>query len=92
MDSTGRGTDPVEALERLGAELGARGYQAHLQAARGGTPSLAVSNPQAAMLSEKVMVQAGWFWWPWADRIAPTADVDQAANCVARVLRTDGKA
>ena len=32
------------------------------------------------------MAEAGWFWWPWADRIAPVTDVSTAADRVARVL------
>jgi hypothetical protein len=54
MDSTGPGAAAVEALERLGAELGARGYQTHLITAHDSEPWLAVRNPHAAMLSEKV--------------------------------------
>ena len=26
------------------------------------------------------MAQGGWFWWPWADRIAPAADAPAAAT------------
>ncbi len=32
------------------------------------------------------MADAEWFWWPWADRIAPAADVAAAADAIARVL------
>jgi hypothetical protein len=93
MDIADVGGEATGALERLGAELGARGYQAHLITAHtGAAPWLAVCNPQASMLSEKVMAQAGWFLWPWADRIAPTAEVDQAADRVAWVLRANGQA
>lgn len=88
MDSAGWGVDATGALERLAAALGTRGYQSHL-VTTDSAPWLAVRNPQAAMLSEKVTARADWFWWPWADRIAPTVEVDQAANRVARVLRTD---
>jgi len=38
------------------------------------------------MLAETVMAAAEWFWWPWADRIAPAADVAAAADAIARVL------
>jgi hypothetical protein len=85
--STGNpGPGPAAELERLAAALGARGYEAQLITPEGREPWLAVSNPQAPALSETVMAHAEWFWWPWADRIARTADVDAAAVTVARVL------
>jgi hypothetical protein len=78
---------PRGALERPGA----RGYETRVIAAHDSAPWLAVRNPQTARLSEKVMAQADWFWWPWADRIAPTAAAGQAANRVALVLRADSR-
>jgi hypothetical protein len=42
------------------------------------------------VMAEDIMAQAGWFWWPWADRIAPAADVPAAAARVATVLRVAG--
>jgi hypothetical protein len=78
----------VTALEKLAAELSARGFTARLITPGGRPPSLAISNPEAAALSETVMADAGWFWWPWADRIAGVADVLAAAEMIARVLAT----
>ena len=74
------------ALEKLAAELTARGYETRLIAPDGRPPWLAVINPAATMLAETVMADAEWFWWPWADRIAPAADVAAAADAIARVL------
>jgi GNAT superfamily N-acetyltransferase len=74
------------ALDNLAAELHVRGYQAHLIAPAGRPPSLAVTNPHAAVLAETVMADATSFWWPWADRIAAVADVAGAAEVIARVL------
>ena len=74
------------ALEKLAAELGTRGYEVSIIIAEGRRPILAVRNPAAPMLSETVLADAEWFWWPWADRIALTADVPAAAETVARVL------
>jgi hypothetical protein len=73
-------------LEKLAAELNARGYEARLTAPDGRPPWLAVINPAATMLEETVMAYAEWFWWPWADRIAPAADAATAADAIARVL------
>jgi hypothetical protein len=74
------------ALEKLAVELGARGFETRLLAPEGWRPSLAVRNLIAPMLSETVLAQADWFWWPWADRISPVADVPAAADRIARVL------
>jgi uncharacterized NAD-dependent epimerase/dehydratase family protein len=59
------------ALEKLAAELTARGYEARLIAPDGRPPWLAVITAAATML---------------ADRIAPAADVAAAAAAITRVL------
>jgi hypothetical protein len=69
MDVTRPAAMPEPRWERLGAELGARGYQPHLVTPGGAAPLPAVRNPPAAMPSEKVTAQAGWFWWPWLPQI-----------------------
>jgi hypothetical protein len=74
------------ALEKLAAELGARGFQARLLAPEGRVPSLSVINPQATALSENVVAGEGWLWWSWAERIAPVTDVSGAAAAISRVL------
>jgi hypothetical protein len=51
------------ALEKLAAELNARGYEARLAVPDGRPPWLAVINPAATMLEETVMAYAEWFWW-----------------------------
>ena len=86
------GESPAAALEKLAAELAARGYRLPSLSPHGRPPSLTVANPAASMLSESVLVEGGWFWWPWADRIAPVGDITTAAERVARVLRVDGNA
>jgi hypothetical protein len=79
-----------QALETLAAELGRRGYEAKRVSPDGRDSWLAVRNPQAPMLAETVLAHAEWFWWPWQDRIAPTADVPAAADRVLRVLAAAG--
>ena len=76
------------SLEKLAAELAARGFQTRLTAPQGRLPSLAVTNREAAMLTETVLADATSFWWPWADRIAAVTDVRAAADMIARVLAT----
>jgi hypothetical protein len=82
-------SDDIQALEKLAAELEARGFTAYLAVPAGRVPGLAVRNPHALALSEDVMAQAGWFWWSWADRIAPVDDIDGAAARIASVLRAE---
>lgn len=81
-----RDDDPVTRLETLAADLRARGFGTTLIAPPGKAPWLDVRNPAAAMLAETVLYARGWYWWPWADRIAPAADTAAAAARVASVL------
>lgn len=79
-------------LERLAAEMAARGYQADLRTPPGRLPYLDVRNPRASVLAERVYAQAEAFWWSWAERISGCDEVTTAAGGLARVLRTvDGE-
>jgi hypothetical protein len=73
-------------LEKLAAELTARGFETRLVAPEGQVPSLSVTNPQATALSETVVAGEGWYWWSWAQKIAATTDASEAAGVIARVL------
>jgi hypothetical protein len=79
------GTGP---LEKLAAELGRLGFQCRLVDPIPELAWLEVTNPRARVLSERIAAQAGWFWWPWAERLAETGDVVGAAARIAHVLRT----
>jgi hypothetical protein len=80
--------DDQAALDKLGAELTARGYQAAVHTPPGRLSYLDVRNPRATVLSERVYAQAGTFWFSWAEKIADCGDVATAATVLARVLRT----
>jgi hypothetical protein len=84
------GAPDTAPLEKLAAELGARGYDVTLIVAAGRRAALAVRNPAAPMLTEDILADAEWFWWPWADRIAAVTEVAAAAEQVARVLAATG--
>ncbi len=82
----------LDRLTGLAEELGRLGMNSRLTAPVGRVPSLRVVNPAASMLAEDVYVgrsQDGlwWFWWPWAQRIAPGDQAATAAALIARVLR-----
>ena len=76
----------IAALEKLAAELTARGFETRLAVPQGHVPSLAVTNPRATALNETVVVGENWYWWSWAQKIAATTDVSEAAGVIARVL------
>jgi hypothetical protein len=81
----------LEHLEKLGEELTRRGMQVRVVLPPGRVPSLYVVNPEARALEEHIYAGCGsdgvwWFWWSWAERIAATEDLDQAASRIARVL------
>jgi hypothetical protein len=80
--------DDISDLGRLGTELTARGYRTVVQAPAAQLPYLAVTNPDASVLTEKVYVQGASYWWSWAEPITGRHDVTGAANVLARVLRT----
>lgn len=81
----------LDRLEGLAAELAKYGLTTRLLAPAGRVPSLHVVNPAVSRLAEDVYVgrsQDGlwWFWWPWAERIAPGDELQKAAELIARVL------
>jgi hypothetical protein len=81
----------LDRLEGLAEELARLGLSTRLMTPAGRVPSLHVVNPAASRLAEDVYVgrsQDGlcWFWWPWAERIAPGDDMVAAATLIARVL------
>jgi hypothetical protein len=80
--------DDAAALEKLAAELGGLGFQCRLVDPAPELAWLEVTNPRVRVLSERILAQSGWFWWPWAERLAEAGDVVGAAARIARVLRT----
>src|SRR6266487_2631260 len=85
----------TDRLERLAGELAKHGLVTRLLTPAGRVPSLHVVNPAVSRLAEDVYVgrsQDGrwWFWWPWAERIAPGDQLAAAAAVIARVLSATG--
>jgi hypothetical protein len=86
------GRDFVDRLEGLARELDSCGLASRLVAPSGQPPRLRVVNPAMPRLAEVIYVgrsQDGlwWFWWPWAERIAPGDEWATAAALISRVLR-----
>lgn len=95
MEPDGTGTAAlvktrIDYLEKLGEELAGRGFRVRLTTPAGRPPSLHVTNPEASALTENILAESGsdgwWFWWSWAERIAPADDISHAADLVLRVL------
>jgi hypothetical protein len=81
----------LEQLEPLGRLLSQRGLRADVIAAEARMPRLHVTNPAVTGLEEDVYAwrcQDGswWFWWSWAERIAPGTDPGRAADRIEHVL------
>ena len=74
-------------LEQLAAEVNGRDYEARLVAPQDRRPYLHVQNRRAGMLTENIYAGDGWFWWGWAERIAPITDLAAAVATITRVLR-----
>ncbi len=82
-------------LENLAAELDGQTYAVTLVTAAGRRPCLSITNRQAVQLTEFIYAAPAddreqWFWWSWAQRIAPVTDPSGAAAAVDRVLRIIG--
>ncbi|ACY98186.1 MULTISPECIES: hypothetical protein [Thermomonospora] len=77
-------------LDELGRELTDRGYLTMIVTA--GIPRLDVLNRTDPERHGTVLCERGaheeerWFWWSWADRIAPVTDLRRAADLIDRFL------
>ncbi len=78
----------VADLEKLAAELNGGDYEARLVTPQGRRPSVHARNRRAGVLKENIYCGDGFYWFGWAERIAPVAEVAEAARIVMRVLRT----
>jgi hypothetical protein len=80
----------VQRLERLAGVLTEHGLDASLVAPPGRVPRLQVVHPAAREAADVYVGRcqdgAWWFWWPWAERIAPGDQFATAAAQIARVL------
>ncbi|REE99070.1 hypothetical protein [Thermomonospora umbrina] len=81
---------PNHHLQALAGRLCSEGLYARLDEPIGGPPTLHVLNPDVPAAEEHVIVEGvtddAWFWWAWAERIAPAGDLDDAVSGIRRVL------
>ncbi|MFD0689256.1 hypothetical protein [Actinomadura fibrosa] len=88
MDHTA--TD-LAILDDLGRALARRGFLTMIVTA-GARPRLEVldrTSPDryGTVLCERDGRGDRWYWWSWADRIAPAGELERAAEAVDRDLR-----
>jgi hypothetical protein len=85
--------DAARQLEALAENLTGRGLHAHVLRAHGQICAR-VSSRAASQHSETVYAAPAadgswWFWWSWADRIAPVSHIEAAAFKIAYLLTLD---
>jgi hypothetical protein len=78
---------PQADLEKLAAGLDRQQYAVTLVTSAGRRPHLHITNRAATALTENIYSGDGWFWFGWAERIAPVREVAQAVEKITRVLR-----
>lgn len=79
-------SDGPAALERLATALGP-GFITTLVTGGDRKPHLSVISRDTRAGEDVYADERGWFWWPWAERIAATSDPLVAACQVTAVLR-----
>jgi len=77
----------VAALERLAAAISPGEFAITLTTGTGRRPRLTVCSRSGSAAEDVYADGNGWFWWPWAERIAGTADPLTAAYRVSAALR-----
>jgi len=69
------GAEPEAALDLLAAELNGDDYAAGVVAHAGRRPFVHVRNRHACVRTENIYCGDGFYWFGWAERIAPVTDV-----------------
>jgi hypothetical protein len=91
--AAGSAESQIACLDALAAELISRGWVARVTTPPGRPVRLLVEDPgDAAMFSYIAAARDDtrgdwWFWFGWAERIAPAATPGAAAEAIARELR-----
>jgi hypothetical protein len=90
---SGQADDGIAFLDALAAQLRGRGWTAYLSTAPGRLPGLCVQDPrQPAQCGDVIAVPTGpagdvWYWFSWAERIAPVRAPGAAADAIIRTFR-----
>lgn len=87
---------PETHLHALATVLEQRGFHTCVRQPEGCPPTLTVINPQAPVLTEKILIGAGVeeelaFFFPWPQKIAPATEPVAAAERIECVLAEVGR-
>ena len=80
-------------LDVLAGQVAAYGWTAHVRTPPGRLPYLFVQDPQNPNTGGDVVAASDaatgecWFWFAWAERIAPAENPAKAAHVIVRALR-----
>ena len=83
----------IAFLDALAAQLRCRGWTAYLRTATGRLPGLCVQDPrQPTQCGDVIAAPSGpagdvWYWFSWAERIAPVRAPGAAADVIIRTFR-----
>jgi hypothetical protein len=83
----------IASLDGLAAQLRDRGWTAYINTAPGRIPRLFVQDPhKRAKCADVIAVPSGpagdsWYWFSWAERIAPVRAPGAAADAIIRTFR-----
>jgi hypothetical protein len=89
----GPAEDRIACLDVLAAQLHARGWTAYITTPDGRLARLLVQDPDDRAECGDVMAAPDdssgewWYWFGWAERIAPVSASASAAETIIRVLR-----
>ncbi|WP_214416876.1 hypothetical protein [Sphaerisporangium fuscum] len=93
-DKVANATTATAHLQALGEVLQSRGLHVRVGATAGGLPQLIVISTAVPTLSEVILAAQRdgrwWFWWSWAERIAPIDDMATAVTQICRALTPAG--
>jgi len=84
--------DRIACLDVLAAEVTARGWAASVVAPPHRAPRLFVQHPSDTVMSGTILAAPDdatsewWYWFGWAERIAPAGSPTQAADAIAGTL------
>jgi hypothetical protein len=79
----------LDRLDRLAGVLGRRGLATSLVAPAYRVPRLLVTHPGGGseeVYTGRCLDRSWWYWWPWAERIAPETSLDRAARVIEQQL------
>jgi hypothetical protein len=88
--------DRIASLDALAAEMSARGWTAQVTTTTSRLASLFVQDPRDRAVCGDVLATRDdatgdwWYWFGWAERIAPVTTPATAADAIVRGLHRSG--